>query len=168
MLLLMVEGGKPMEDAMAAAAAKIALANAAQAAATAPPNQPAPEPVFVRPPPVKTASTGCQTPGETVWDLPGNDEEPLAPPDGIPHGRSGGRTAGQKKTTMKTVAIGASYSKGKNRHGKIGRLPVHASSVWWEKATAPLAVELKSATPPLGRKRAEWERVRPPKANSAR
>eukprot|EP01043_Picozoa_sp_COSAG02_P043997 COSAG02_NODE_3881_length_6092_cov_50.388954_2_plen_1221_part_00 len=197
-LLLMVDGGKPMEDAIAAAAGKIALANSTAQAASAPRS----EPVSSSPPiPVETATMGCQTdygykrgyadsslctPDRSPWESPWSDVEASGPPDGRSasdgqgrHGhvelagskhvglKKGGRPIGQKKT-MKTVAIGASYSKGKNSRGNIGQIPVHASSVWWEKATAPLAVELKCATPPPGRTPAEWERSRPPKSKSAR
>ena len=184
-----------MEDAIAAAAEKIAAAKAAE---VEPP--PACEPA-VSPPTVETATTGCQTdygykrgyvdgdhttPDGMPWDSPWTDAAPWGQPDAVRArntqerqnqrgqpgnaglkkgaGHHGVRTAGQKKT-MKTVGIRASYSKGK--HGNIAQMPVQASSVWWQTATAPLAVELKSATPPPSRK-AEWERNRPQKSKSAR
>lgn len=172
--------------------------NAAQAAAAATPAEPVspspPAPVETATIGCQTdygykrgyANSPPCTPGGTPWESPWSHVEAGGPPDGMRassgqgrHGRSdtdgckhvglkkGGRATGQKKT-MKTVAIGASYSKGKNSHGQIGQMPVHASSVWWAKTTAPLAVELKSATPPPGRIPAEWERSRPPKSKSAR
>ena len=72
------------------------------------------------------------------------------------------------KKAMRTVSIGASYSK-KNSHGMIGQIQSESSTVWWAKASAPLAVELKCATPPPGPRPAEWEgRAERVRAHTAR
>ena len=184
MLLLMVEGGRPMERAMAAAAEKIALANA-------PPPTPTPEPVAAAPPAppsVATAIMGTQTdygyktgfsdgvphtPGGTPWESPWNDAPAWGPPEGmnamvvggkarpqkhlpLRKGDGGAVRTGSNKKAMRTVSIGASYSK-KSSHGMIGQVPSESSTVWWAKASAPLALELKSATPPPGPRPGEWE-----------
>ena len=48
----------------------------------------------------------------------------------------------------------------KRSSGMIGQMRKQSSATWWAKASVPLSVELRQATPPPGPRPPSWQRQR--------